>query len=155
MSIRWQQWDESPWASVGGLVNVTNELENLFRTPLEEFARGTGLLADATPTWDIYENKDSFVVRAELPGMKKQDLGISIEEGQLKITGAHKTEGASNTRRAVRTERFVGAFERSLALPTLVNSDKITAQYVDGILTVTLPKAEESKPKKIEVKVSN
>jgi HSP20 family protein len=134
---------------------VADEMGNLFRGPLVEFARGTGLLSDSTPAWDIYENKENYVVRAELPGLKKEDIGISLEDGQLKITGEHKAAGTPNNGRTVRTERFVGTFERSLALPSEVNPDKITAQYIDGILTVTLPKAEETKPKRIEIKASN
>ena len=154
MSIRWQQWDNSLWPSLGGLVNVTDEIENLFRGPLVEFARGTGLFPNATPAWDIYEDKDTYIVRADVPGLKKEDIGISIEEGQLKISGEHKAGGTPNNGQALRSERFTGSFERTLALPAQVNADKITAQYVDGVLTVTLPKAEEAKKIKIEVKAS-
>jgi HSP20 family protein len=154
MSIRWQQWDDSLWPSLGGLVNVTDELENLFRAPLAQLARGSGLFSEAAPAWDIYENKETYIVRADLPGLKKEEIGISIEDGQLKITGEQKAGGTPNNGRALRSERFAGAFERTLTLPTQVNADKITAQYLDGVLTVTLPKAEEAKRKRIEVQAS-
>ena len=85
--------------------------------------------------------------------MRKEDIEISLQDGMLTISGERKDETAEGDKNA-RTERFVGKFRRSISLPTRVDSNKVNANYKDGILTVTLPKAEEVKPKQIQVNVS-
>ena len=86
----------------------------------------------------------------ELPGMRREDFEISLHDGTLTISGERKRE-TSNGERAERTERYIGKFRRSITLPTRVDANKVSAVYRDGILTVTLPKAEEAKPKQIPV----
>ena len=86
--------------------------------------------------------------------MRKEDIEISLHDGTLTIAGERKAESASNGDNATRTERFTGKFRRSVTLPTRVDANKVNATYKDGILTVTLPKAEEAKPKQIQVNVS-
>ena len=82
--------------------------------------------------------------------MRKEDIEISLHDGTLTISGERKRESA-NGDKAERTERYVGTFRRSITLPTRVDANKVNASYQDGILTVTLPKAEEVKPKQIHV----
>jgi len=90
------------------------------------------------------------VAVVELPGMRREDIEISLHDGTLTISGERKRE-TSNGERAERTERYIGKFRRSVTLPTRVDANKVSATYRDGILTVTLPKAEEAKPKQIPV----
>jgi HSP20 family protein len=86
--------------------------------------------------------------------MRKEDIEISLHDGTLTIAGERKSQTESNGDSATRTERFTGKFRRTITLPTRVDANKVNAIYKDGILTVTLPKAEEAKPKQIQVNVS-
>jgi HSP20 family protein len=103
------------------------------------------------PALDVQEDKDNFRVSVELPGLKREDIQVSLEEGALVISGERKTETLDEGIAVHRQERYYGRFSRVLALPSAVAEDKVKAAYKDGILTVTLPKAEEAKPKTITV----
>lgn len=150
---RWQR-PEVTWPGFGRLTNLREEIDRLFEAPLAELTRGSQLLSGWTPAMDLYEDRDNFYVRAELPGMKKEDIELSLHNGSLSISGERKSEDEFKDAEVYRSERFVGRFQRTVTLPTPVASDKVKARYQDGILTVTMPKAEESKPKQIEVNVS-
>lgn len=104
------------------------------------------------PAFDVSETENEIVVKAELPGMDVKDIDIALTDGLLTIKGERKMEKEDKEENYHRIERRFGSFSRSLNLGTKVRADGIEAGYKDGILTVTLPKAEESKPKKIEVK---
>jgi HSP20 family protein len=134
------------------LTDLRDEIDRLFDGTLAEFAQGSNLLSGWTPAFDVYEDKDNFTVVAELPGMKKEDIEVSLHNGSLSISGERK----SNRQEAevYRAERFFGRFQRTITLPTTVAGDKVKAQYKDGVLTVTLPKTEEAKPKQIDVAVN-
>jgi HSP20 family protein len=132
---------------------LRDELDRLFESPLTEFARGSQLFGGWTPALDVFEDKDNVIVKAELPGMKKDEIEVSLHDGTLSISGERKNESKFENAEVYRTERFVGRFQRSVALPSAVAADKVSAQYKDGILTITLPKTEEAKPKQIDVKV--
>jgi HSP20 family protein len=123
---------------------LQDELERLFASPL----------ADWAPVLDVYEDKDNFVVQTELPGLKREDINVSLQDGVLVISGERKTEEKRNEGEIRRQERFYGKFQRTLTLPAPVAADKVKAQYKDGVLTVTVPKAEEAKPKKIDVSIN-
>ncbi len=124
-------------------------------SPLREFLdsalqlSGSGATRGWAPRLDLYENADQVTVKVELAGMKKEDFDLSLEDDTLTISGQRKAETASGE--SFRSERFFGAFSRAVTLPAAVQADKVKATYQDGILTVVLPKAEEAKPKKIEV----
>jgi HSP20 family protein len=105
------------------------------------------------PAVDVAEGNDAYTVKVELPGVNKDDVKITLESNILTIRGEKKAESEVNEKNFHRTERSYGSFQRSFTLPTSVKNDKIDAVYKDGILTVSLPKAEEAKPKQIEVKV--
>jgi len=111
-------------------------------------------LTDWAPAVDITEDNDAFVVTADLPGLTKKDISINIKENMLTISGERKSEIKDEKRNYCRTERRYGAFKRSFQLTDQVIADKITATFKDGVLTVDVPKAEEVKPKEIEIKVS-
>lgn len=113
-----------------------------------------GLLnASWTPAVDVAEEDNDYIVKVELPGVSKDDVKITLESNILTVRGEKKAEKEIDEKNYHRTERSYGSFQRSFALPTTVKNDNIGAEYKDGILSITLPKAEEVKPKQIEVKV--
>jgi HSP20 family protein len=112
------------------------------------------LLGVWNPPLDVFQDKDHVFVKAELPGMKKEDIHISLHENTLTISGERKQEREVKEGESFRSERFFGRFHRSVTLPVPVQSGAVKAQYKDGILAVSLPKAEEARPKQIEVQVS-
>jgi HSP20 family protein len=148
------QRPELSWPTFGRLTSLRDEIDRLFEAPSTELARGTQWLSGWGPAFDIYEDKDNVVLKAELPGMKKEDIEVSLHDGSLSISGERKTESKHEDAEVYRSERFFGRFQRTVALPTPVAADKIKANYKDGVLTVTLPKAEEAKPKQIAVNVN-
>ena len=103
---------------------------------------------------NLHEDKDNVYVTAELPGLKVSEIALSIENGTLSIGGERKFDEKHRDAKAYRTERFVGKFQRLITLPASVDATKVVAQYKDGVLSVTLPKAEEARRKQIEVKVN-
>lgn len=110
-------------------------------------------LSTWTPAADIAELENEYLVKLELPGVNKDDVGITVESNILTIRGEKKFEKDEKKDNFHRIERTYGSFERSFTLPSTIRTDKIDAVYKDGILTVSLPKAEEAKPKQIEVKI--
>jgi HSP20 family protein len=136
------------------LSNLRDELDTLFEMPFwSNFGGQSQLFGGWSPALDLYQNNDNVIARVELPGMRKEDIEISLHDGMLTIKGERKSETPEGDK-AERTERYVGKFRRSISVPTLVNANKVTANYRDGILTITLPKAEEAKPKQIKVDVA-
>ena len=111
--------------------------------------------ADWSPSVDIEEEEDKYVIKADLPGVEKEDIEVKLENGVLSIRGEKQTEKETGKgTKKHRTERFHGTFARSFTLPDAVKADKVDAAYKDGVLSLTIPKEEESKPKSIEIKVS-
>jgi HSP20 family protein len=150
---RWQRPESTSWAGFGRLSNLRDEIDRLFDFPLAELARTSQLLSGWTPALDVHEDKDNITVKAELPGMKKEEINISLHDGCLSISGERKGENKFSDTEIYRSERFVGRFQRTIPLPAPVAADQVKAQYQDGVLTVTLPKTEEAKPKRIDVNV--
>ena len=148
--MRWQRPETSSWAPLDQWTNLREEINRLFEAPFGEMARESEFFGWA-PALDLYEDKDHLIVKAELPGMKKEDIDISLHQGSLIISGERKEESPGGDGETSRTERFFGRFQRSLELPKPVDPNKVSASYKDGILTVRLPKTEESKPKQITV----
>jgi|SRR6476620_11854421 HSP20 family protein len=152
---RWTRPEAANWPVLGKLTNLRDELDRLFESPFEELSRGAQLFNGGwAPALDVYEDKDNLTVKAELPGMKREDIGVSFHDGTLTISGERKSETKHEEAEVYRSERFVGKFQRTVTLPIPVKSDAVKASYKDGILTVTLPKAEEAKPKQIDINVS-
>ena len=106
------------------------------------------------PALDVSEDTDNVFVKVELPGMKKEEIDISLHEEVLSISGERKHEEEKEEGELFRSERFFGKFHRSVALPATIAGDKVSATYKDGILSVTLPNAVEAKPKRIPVSIS-
>jgi HSP20 family protein len=106
------------------------------------------------PAVDIFEKDHNLLIRAELPGLKREDIEISMENGVLTLHGERKRESEVEESNAYRLERIYGAFTRSFSLPTTVDSSKIQAVYKDGVLEVTVPKLEAAKPKKVQIQAA-
>ena len=153
--IRYQTPSSAMWPSLNRWANLRDDLDTLLELPfLTGSARQAQLFTGWTPALDLYQNNDNVVAIVELPGMRKEDIEISLQDGMLTIGGERKSAEGGNDENASRTERFTGKFRRSITLPTRVDANKVNAIYKDGLLTVTLPKAEEAKPKQIQVNVS-
>ncbi len=103
------------------------------------------------PNVDIIDNEDSYELKAELPGLKKKDINISVEDGILKLSGEKKTEDEKKEINYHLRESYYGKFERSFRLPKDAEHDKIKAEFNDGVLEVYIPKSEKAKPKQISV----
>lgn len=151
---RWQRPELTSWTGFGRLTDLREEIDRLFEAPLAELNRTSQLLSGWTPAIDVHEDKDNVYVKAELPGMKREEIEVSLHEGTLSIAGERKGESKYEGAEVYRAERFVGRFQRTLTLPAPVASEKVKAQYKDGLLTITLPKTEEAKPKHIDVHAS-
>jgi HSP20 family protein len=150
--IRYQSPEMNPWTAFDRLPSLRDELSRLFDFALP--TRDSGLFSGWTPALDVYDEKDNFVVKAELPGLKKEDIDINVHNGVLTISGERKQETEKKEGQTFRSERYFGRFQRSLTLPAAVDVQKVKASYKDGVLTIDLPKAEEAKPKQIAISVS-
>jgi HSP20 family protein len=132
-----------------------NQFERFLR---EAFSPVSGEGNVSTRTWappvDIYENGDNLVLKAELPGINPDDVEIRVEDNTLYLKGERKSEKDVKEQNYHRIERSYGAFARSFSLPNSVDADKVTANFQDGVLTLTMPKKEEAKPKTIKINVS-
>lgn len=152
--MRFKHFDLQNWDPFRQLSSLRQEIDRLFDEPLASLTRPQDFwLGGSWPTVDIREDRDSLTISVEVPGMKKEDIDVSFHDGVLSISGERKVEEKLNDAEAHRSERFTGRFHRSFSLPVKVSADKANATYQDGVLTITLPKAEEAKPKQIEVHV--
>lgn len=150
--IRYQFPSLPSWASLDRAASLRDELDRLFDFALPN--RDSGLFSGWTPALDVHDEKDKLVVKVELPGLKKEDINLSLHDGVLSVSGERKLENQRKEGEAFRSERYFGRFQRSVTLPVAVDAGKVVASYQDGILSVDLPKSEEAKPKQIEVSVS-
>jgi len=157
---RWQRPDLAALSPFRRVASLQDEVDNLFNLAFGRLTGGNGenvagspLFEGWFPAVDVYEDKDNLLVKAELPGLKKEDIEISLHDGFLTLSGERKGEEKHQEADVYRSERWAGRFHRSIKLPCRVETDKITATYNEGVLTVNLPKAEEAKPKQIPVTV--
>ena len=130
------------------LVSLPNEIDRFFDDWGLGFENSDRVWS---PNVDISENDDAFEVIAEIPGMSKEDIKISIKDNVLTLNGEKKQEEKTEKKDFHRVERMYGQFQRSFRLPNTVKSDDIEAQYKDGVLSIKIPKMEEVKPKEITV----
>jgi HSP20 family protein len=141
--VRWE-----PFAGFSNVRSVFNDLLD------ENFGRDS---QPSQPTWyppvDILESKDSYLIRAELPGMKKEDIKVELKDGTLVLSGERTSEKPAEGVEYRHAERINAKFWRSFSLPETVKHDGIDASYKDGVLEIRVPKAEEAKPRQIEVSV--
>ena len=150
--IRWTPRRET-WDPFASLAEVQEEMNRLFDTSLRRIGP-TALEGAFSPSLDVLEEKDSIRVRADLPGMSKDDVNVSLEDNYLTIKGERRHETESKDANYFYRERVSGRFSRTIELPMKVDAKRIEAHFHDGVLNVVLPKSEEAKPKQIEVKVN-
>jgi HSP20 family protein len=150
--MRFQRPQVASWSPVDHFESLRNEINRLFEAPLTGWG-GSEDFNTWAPALDLYEDKDNLVVTAEVAGMKKEDIDISLHDGNLTLAGERKAEKTYDEKGTQRAERFFGRFQRTISLPKAVDANNVKATYKDGILTVTLPKAEEAKPRQIQVNV--
>jgi HSP20 family protein len=141
------------WTPMRNLASFQDEMNRMFQ---EFFRGGTGEeagwgLRTWTPAVDIYDTDDALVLKAELPGVSKDDVSIEIHNNTLILRGERKHEAEVKEGDYYRAERAYGTFQRSFVLPTLVDQDKVQATYTDGVLELRLPKSEAAKPKRIAI----
>lgn len=131
--------------------SLQHDLNRIFDNMLGEFHTGTNTKSWA-PMVDVAETPDAFIIKAELPGVTAEDVKINMQNNVLTLYGNKNHEEKQEDKNYYRVERSYGAFERSFNFPSVVDSERITAEYKDGVLTITLLKAEEAKPREIEIK---
>jgi HSP20 family protein len=137
----------------GSLRRLSNALDEAFGGwPLQEGENGA-ITSAWIPSCDVFEDPETVKIVAEVPGVRPEDVKLSLENNLLTIRGEKRQQAEERTERVHRYERSYGSFERSFALPNTVDPEKITAKYENGILTVTIPKAERARPREIPVKV--
>ena len=143
--IRWNPFQE--------LTDIQDRLNRLLdeRTVGEA---GKGLVANWAPAVDIQETEKEYVIKADLPDVKKEDVKVQFEDGVLTLEGERKSEKEEKGKKFHRVEREFGSFMRRFVVPTEVDSTKIAAEFKDGVLNVRLPKTAAAKPKTVEVKVA-
>jgi len=138
-----------PFARVGNFRSLISDLfeENLERTAERPNAR------QWHPAVDVLESKDAYLIRAELPGMKREDIKVEVKDGQLALSGETKSEKPADGTAYRHVERAAAKFWRSFSLPETAKAEGVEATYKDGILEIRVPKAEEIKPRQIEINV--
>ncbi|HYG33270.1 MAG TPA: Hsp20/alpha crystallin family protein [Clostridia bacterium] len=155
MKLRRREPQESgSMAPISEMDRIRHEINRIFEEPFSLMRQGSSFFEGWEPALDVYENNDRITVRAELPGMKKEDISVSLEENTLTISGERKREEERKEGEVFRSERYFGRFQRIVTLSQPVDVNQIQANYKDGVLTINLPKAEAAKPKQIEVKTS-
>jgi HSP20 family protein len=144
------RWD--PFRNIATLQEQVNRLfeDSFFRSRADESS-----LAAWTPAVDIYEDGNQMVIKADLPEVNEKDIEVRLENNLLSIRGERKFEKKVSEENYLRVERAYGSFSRSFSLPSTVDAEHINAEYRNGVLTVTLPKREESKPRQIKVSSGN
>lgn len=145
------RWD--PFRELSALQERMNRLFSDVRTrPVwaeEEITQGSWV-----PPVDVYETADSIVLKAELPGIGKEDINVEVKDNTLTLRGEKKIEKEVKEENYYRAERSYGTFQRAFTLPSTVQADKVKAKFKDGVLEISLPKIEEAKPKQIKVEVA-
>ena len=140
------------WRNRGSLTGPTmDDFLGRFLYGLPTFVRESEF--SWTPRVDVHETDKEILIDAELPGIDKKDIQVELKENLLTIIGERKQERTSKNEECSRVERHYGKFERSFGLPDTVHSEKVNAEYKNGVLTLTLPKTEKAMPKEIKIDV--
>ncbi|MCP4747411.1 MAG: Hsp20/alpha crystallin family protein [Desulfobacteraceae bacterium] len=139
------------WSPMRDVFKIGNDFDSIFNNffaPDTEYASKT---AEWNPAVDIYENEDTYVIKAELPGMKKDEITIDVKERKLILKGERQSENEEKKEKYHYKERIYGKFQRIFILPQETNPETINAEYKDGVLKVQIPKPQEPKPKQIAI----
>lgn len=136
--------------------DLQNRFTTMFnRVPLkgEELKEETLALANWMPAVDIVEDEKEYLIKAELPDVRKEDVHVKVQDGTLSLAGERKFEKEEKGKKYHRVERAYGSFNRTFELPMDTNAAKVVAEFKDGVLKVHLPKSEDTKPRAVEVKI--
>ena len=139
----------NPWFEIEDMFNRYDRAVGLPRSGGQEVMAA----GDWSPRVDIVENENEFVIKAEIPEVKKEDVKVSVDNGVLTLKGERKQETEEKGKKFHRVERYYGSFARSFTLPENVDESKVKATFKDGMLSLQVPKTEKAKPKSIEVKI--
>ena len=151
----WKQFRTTAWDPFRDLEDFEKRLGAVFgRGVAKPNGEEAISLADWAPLVDITEDEKEFLVKAELPGLKKEEVKVTVENGVMTVSGERKFEKEEKTRKYHRVERAYGKFERSFSLPENADGAGINAEFKDGMLQVHLPKTEKAAAKSLEVKIS-
>ena len=147
------------WEPFRDLVSIQGRLNHLFDEAFRGATRPSGdgeewSLGSWAPAVDIFEQDGHIVLKAELPGVDPKDVEVRVENNVLTLRGERKLDDEVQKENYHRVERAYGSFSRSFTLPTVVDTEKIKAEYRDGVLRVSLPKREEARPKQISISVT-
>ena len=143
------------WTPRRDFLGIAEDMNRLVKSMFDDDASEASFLkGNWTPAVDISEDDNNFYLNVDLPGMTKDEVKVRFEDGMLSITGEKKSEKEEKKVNYHRVERSFGRFERSFRVPSRISANKIDAKFDKGVLTVTMPKAEEAKPKEIEVKIN-
>ena len=155
LTRRHRNGDLTSWDPFSMLETLQDEMNRLFGLSSSRWPeRSAGFLEGSwRPAIDVYDEKDNLIVKADIPGLTKDDIEVTVEGNILTVKGEKKHEDKIKEKDFVREERFYGAFHRAIALPTSVDSEKVKAAYKNGVLELTLPKKEEAKPKQISIEI--
>jgi HSP20 family protein len=153
---RWDPLNVTRWDPFRELEEMSTRLNRFFgQAPTRQLSENGELsLADWAPAVDVQETDGEYVVKADLPAVKKEDVKVEVVDGVLSVSGERKQEKEEKGKRFHRIERACGRFERRLSLPTEVDPQKIAAEFKDGVLQVHLPKSPTARPQSIDVKVT-
>jgi HSP20 family protein len=143
------------WDPFRDLASFREQTNRLFEDAFLRGRAGDSALTTWSPAVDIYETENELVLKADLPDLNEKDLDIRIENNMLTLRGERKWEQSVSEDNYLRVERAYGTFSRSFSLPNTVNAEAIQAEYRNGVLTVRMPKREESKPRQIKVSLKN
>lgn len=132
------------------LEEMTNRLNRIFRKEVN----ADGVFADWAPAMDVQETTGEYLIKADLPEVKKEDVRVSVEDGVLAVEGERKLEKEETGKKFHRVERSYGKFVRRMMLPTDIDQQKVEADFKDGVLNIHLPKSPAVKPRSIDVKVA-
>ncbi len=139
------------WEPLRELGTLQTEMNRLFSTAFDGAGGNGGTLRRWMPAMDLLETSDHFVLRADLPGVREEDVNIELEDSTLTISGERKAEHEEREEGYYRVERATGSFQRSLTLPKGVDPEAVTAGFDRGVLEVRIPKPEERKPRRIHI----
>ena len=150
--VRWQpRGTMTAWSPFRELEGIRNEMSRMFGWPVRRGESESLFESRWSPAVDIIQEGDRYLVKADLPGMKKDEIEITLNGDTLTISGEKKNAKETKDDSYYRSERYYGKFSRSLVLPSTVDANKIEAAYKDGVLSVTLPRSEEARPRQIKI----
>jgi len=142
------------WEPFRGLNTLQEQVNRLFEDSVTRTRSSQAALASWAPAVDIFETENELVVKADLPDVQEKDIDVRVENNTLTIRGDRKFNNEVHEDNYLRVERAYGTFTRSFSLPNTVNTEGIHAEYRSGVLSVRMPKREETKPKQIKISVS-